>query len=124
VPCDLAAGLAGGGEDDAVFDGGLIGVRLNRDVGGLAGVWQPDLDRLPADHDGTAARYPPADGERRGQLAWMPGDDHHAKSRGNPAMPVAPSSGRAGNKGPGLLRAVSRSRGAPGQAPKGRSTAT
>ena len=84
-----------GGKDDAVFDGGLIGVRLNRDAGGLSGVWQPGLDRLPADHDGTADRYPPADGEPRGQLAWMSGDDHHAKSRGNPAMPVTPSSGRA-----------------------------
>jgi hypothetical protein len=73
VPFDVAAGEAGCGDGDAVFDGDLVGAGFHGDLGGLARVRQADLDPLPADHDRTADRYPPPDGERAGQLRWPGG---------------------------------------------------
>src|ERR1022692_340639 len=54
VAVDGAAGLARRGDGNAVLHGDLVGVRLDGDLHGLARVRQPDLDPLPADHDGAA----------------------------------------------------------------------
>jgi hypothetical protein len=73
VPLDVAAGLAGRGDGDAVLDGDLVGVGLHGDVCGLARVGQPDLDPLPVNHDGPADRDPSCDGELSGQSGWLSG---------------------------------------------------
>jgi hypothetical protein len=52
---------------DAVLHGDLVGVGLRGDLHRLARVGQPDLDPLPADHDGAADRDLSFDGERIGQ---------------------------------------------------------
>ena len=49
----------------------LVGVGLRGDLHGPARLGQPDLDPLPADHDGAADRDPSFDGERIGQSWWF-----------------------------------------------------
>jgi hypothetical protein len=49
VPPDVTAIAPGRGNDDARFDGDLVGVGLDGNFGGLVGVGQPNLDLLPAD---------------------------------------------------------------------------
>jgi hypothetical protein len=52
---------------DPWLHGDLVGVRFHRDLGGLTGMRQADLDSLPADHDRPARRHPPGDHQRVGQ---------------------------------------------------------
>jgi hypothetical protein len=61
MPFDVSAGGAGCGDGDAGFDGDLVGVGLDGDLGSLASMREADLDPLAADHDRAADRYPPLD---------------------------------------------------------------
>jgi hypothetical protein len=57
VPPDVTAIAPRRGNDDARSDGDLVDVGLDGNFGGLAGVGQPNLDLLPADHNGPAYRH-------------------------------------------------------------------
>lgn len=59
MPLDVAAGLAGRGDRDALFHGDLAGVGLDGDLGGLACVGQADLDPLLPERFGEfPVRFP------------------------------------------------------------------
>jgi hypothetical protein len=58
---DVAAGGAPGGERQRVVDVDLVGVGVDGDLGGLAGVREADLDALSGDHDGATHQNPAPD---------------------------------------------------------------
>src|ERR1700761_4179818 len=73
VPLDVAAAGPSRGDGDAGLDGDLAGAGPDGDLDGLAGVGEPNLDLLPADHDGPADRDPPGDDQRAGQSGRLGG---------------------------------------------------
>ena len=62
VPSDVAAGGTGRGEGKAIFDGDLVGVGADGDLGGLARVRQeldvPNAPRAPSRPRGNTAGAP------------------------------------------------------------------